>query len=216
MRRLHLSWQKAQSYVQFRTYKSYRSYLSQWLANCKCTKKNSQAMTLSSIKPFLFAAAVSAVTFLGCDTTENVPPDNTPHPEFKANINGTLWSVGALDSLDQRIYANKLVVGKLVLNASRNTDGTSDNFMIRVSSPQEGVNILRPSLDQNEQTARYIPATNSDSVFAMTASDSGQVVIDHYDETTTRISGTFWFTATNKDQKLSVTSGSFKDMIIRQ
>lgn len=173
-------------------------------------------MHLSELKKSFLAFAFVAALFVGCDTTDNVAPDNTPHPEFKANINGTPWSVNATDSLDHRIYANRLVVGKLVLNASRNTDGTSDNFMIRVSSPKEGVNILMPALDQNEQTARYIPASNSDSVFAMTASDSGEVVIDHYDETTTRISGTFWFTATNKDQKLSVTSGSFKDMIIRQ
>ena len=174
-------------------------------------------MTLSSIKPFFFAAALSAVLFIGCDTTENVPPDNTPHPEFTAVIDGRPWSVGANDSLDERIYANKLVVGKLVLNASRNIDGTSDNFMIRVSSPQEGVNQLLPTVDQAEQTARYIPAGNTDSVYAMGVTDSGQVIIDHYDENTTRISGTFWFTATNaQNRSLSITSGKFKDMLIRE
>lgn len=175
-------------------------------------------MTLSrSINRFFFAAALSAIVFFGCDTTEHVGPDPTPHPEFSAIINGTPWSVGENDSLDERIYANKLVVGKLVLNASRSLDGTSDNLMIRISSPQQGVNILVPTLDQAEQTARYIPANNADSVYAMSVTDSGQVIIDHYDGSTKRISGSFWFTATNNQQRsVSVTTGKFKDMIIRE
>jgi hypothetical protein len=174
-------------------------------------------MTLSQkLNRFFFAAALSLAFFVGCDGADSVATDTTPHPSFTATINGTPWSVSANDSMDERIFAiPQQTIGKLVMRASNNTGGTADELMLRLSSPKEGVNILNPSLDN--QSAQYIPADPTDSVYNMSPTDSGQVIIDNYDDNTTRISGTFWFTATNKQNKqLTVTSGSFKDMLIRK
>jgi hypothetical protein len=176
-------------------------------------------MTLShKLNRFFFTAALSAITFFGCDGADSVATDTTPHPAFSATINGKPWAITATDSLDERIYAiPEMSIGKLVLHARQNPGVTYDDITIRISSPKEGVNFLNPSLDQTEQTARYIPGDPTDSVYYMNLSDSGQVIIDHYDETTTRISGSFWFTASNSQSKqLAVTSGTFKDMLIRR
>src|SRR5690349_1340157 len=113
-------------------------------------EKLSQAMTLSR-KLSIFAFAVVAMCSInGCDTTENAPIDNTPHPAFSATLGGMPWSITATESLDEHIYANKLVVGKLILNAFEKLDGSGDYLKIRISSPKEGVNILMPSIDQAE------------------------------------------------------------------
>jgi hypothetical protein len=175
-------------------------------------------MTLSQINRTFFSAALAALLFAnGCDTSEDGPIDATPHPAFSATINGEAWSSSGPEPVDERIHADpEIDASKLRIEAFRTVNGKTDVLTLRLSSPQEGINILKPSQDQQGQTASFIPGNIQDSMFYMTTADSGQVILDHYDATTTRISGSFWFTATNKSQPLAVTSGTFKDVLIRK
>jgi hypothetical protein len=166
---------------------------------------------------FLAAAFAALLVINGCDTSGNDPiTQPQPDPTLTATINGRSWTATGPEDADNRIYAHRIVVGKLVINAFHTENGKTDALELRISSPKEGINILRPELDQPEHTASYTPGNTLDSIFYMTATDSGQVIIDQFDENTTRISGTFWFTAKDNGQNpVSVINGTFKDVYLR-
>jgi hypothetical protein len=170
-------------------------------------------------KSALIAGLLGLVIIInGCDTTETTEPvDNSPKPSFTAVVNGQPWSATGTLSADERMYSQLLINGsKLSIKAFKTENNLTDAFELRLTSPKEGLNLLQPEFDQPDQTANLALA-KQDSMYFMTAVDSGQVFIDQWDETTTRISGTFWFTATNNQaHTVSVASGQFKDIIVRK
>jgi len=165
----------------------------------------------------LLALFFSLTTLTSCDTTESTKPtDNDPKPSITATLNGQPWTVTGTLPPDELMSAQLLVNGSQMLIRAGLTANNSDALQLKLTSPKEGVNVLMPSMTQPQQTASILFG-EQDSLYFMSEVDSGEVMIDHYDETTTRISGTFWFTATNaKAQTLSVASGQFKDILVRK
>ena len=165
----------------------------------------------------LLALLLSLITLSSCDTTESTTPAETdPKPSFTATLNGQPWTVTGNLPPDELMSAQLLVNGSQMLIRAGLTPNNSDALQLKLTSPKEGVNLLMPSMTQPQQTASILFG-DQDSLYFMSEVDSGQVIIDHFEESTTRISGTFWFTATNaKAQTLSVASGQFKDILLRK
>ena len=153
----------------------------------------------------------------GCNTVTN--PSTQTAGSMTATVNGQAWSStvvplvtgGATATLQQ----GALLIAGVSIALSTTPEQTLSIFLVH---PHLGADSMSALNGLNQNTGSFLYGTNTNDIyvstlsFSLTMTNVGSINITKYDTTNKLISGTFNFSATQKDTSshtMTVTNGSF-------
>jgi hypothetical protein len=176
---------------------------------------------MNSTKTTVFFSILTlAILVNGCNAVNSVTNPSTPAAgSMTATVNGQAWSSTVVPLVSGGATATVQSGALLVVGESVALSTTPEQTLsILLVHPHLGVDSMSALNPTDANTGSFLYGTNSNDIYLSTLSYSltmtnvGTINITQYDTTKKQISGTFSFTATQKDTTshvLTVTNGSF-------
>jgi hypothetical protein len=167
---------------------------------------------------FFFVICIAALS--GCNAVNSVTNPSTPAAgSMTATVNGQAWSSTVVPLVSGGATATVQQGALLIVGESLAVSTTPEQTLsILLVNPHLGPDSMSILSSSGANTGSFLYGTNSNDIYLSTLSYSptmtnvGSINITQYDTTKKQISGTFSFTATQKDTTshvLTVTNGSF-------